>query len=1327
MVDTEYELAQETRDQFERALDNVPFETDTHVERQRGQFRFDLVIEAPGRWTLIVEFRLGELRSETVSRLADTALDTPNKSDDDTYLAVVTDEKCGLWKLGWRTEEPITYWRGRRDEKTARRLVRTIRLGEEPHRAAARDCLDVIVPVLRDVVRNDRPARDVEIPERLVGAVQERRRDRGLHSGGVHPEIVEAAVTFLLRVATFEVLAPLRVYRDVIPEITPEDPLSVPFDWTELDGVPNPPDDRDPAFVADVLRESEEGESAVGDFVEDLREDPLVGRGVEETVELYLDVAPGGQEKSLSVLHTPDELAELLARLSVDREDATVLDPACGTGAILDAAYDRKHELADRAVSHRRLVGELYGVDVSPLGHQIGYTRLLLKDRRRRTESVNLTRADFFDLHPSEGPDSSTYTDDNSDRNSAGGEEGGPFGGESFDVVLTHPPSLTPASVDSREAFREHLSRVGADNLPRRADLGVYFVTHAVEFLEDNGVIGCLLPEAIGTTEWGREFCGYLVDEFQIETVVRLGADSRLSPSDFGSYVFVLRHGTETTDPVTLLSLDTADTSGVLIDNLVDAADAPQSDTEGSIQSATVSREQFVDASTLLSLFERETATDVLERRVRDTGLRDTDVDPAAVAALVGDVVQETTPRETGEWVGQYVYDKAGESDEPGTFLVDTYGEIVVELASKPTSDLMMEWSDWLADQLETSAEHDLHDTAPSEFLSNVCGRTIEALAEEGSPDSVERWVSWLTTWADDVAVGSFHSDSPEMFLENVYSVAISRLVNSFHPAEVPEWADWLTDRIDTTAVHGNHDAEPAQFLENVYSMAISRLVDSFHPAEVSEWTDWLVGRINTAATHGTHEYDPSHFLPNVYSMAISNIADSFHPAEVSEWTDRLTYQVETTAVHGTHSTSPSVFLANVYSMTISNLTDSYDPAEVTEWTDWVYKEIQRHRSSDTHDLADDEFVADCCAMALAQVTPELPAVESAWHEEVLARSLDATPTTALARFYARYANAVTQVDVGLIWQSWIVRDCLDRTINAEQPVTDEPAELAASVVADTLFSPAANADSGLRAVPTLLDTVAAMATDDPEAFETLLNGVETRYANGNVSEWVLNDPESTDIQAVGRRVLAWVRGRAFVHALTDSDTDTLADDIHEAAVESAHEASEPDVPLARFYLVALVGLAAETDPEDAAAHDDLLGDALQHEVIDSLELCTAYFTELPNFDSYLPSHASEPDTFDWHCHLVDDLLTRAEIGASGLPDNHEETGEEIARMLAAMADGTYPASGPTDAFHTLLDTVADHDTDAPVTAHAVERVPELLDEEYTNMLAQFDWKERFE
>jgi hypothetical protein len=462
--------------------------------------------------------------------------------------------------------------------------------------------------------------------------------------------------------------------------------------------------------------------------------------------------------------------------------------------------------------------------------------------------------------------------------------------------------------------------------------------------------------------------------------------------------------------------------------------------------------------------------------------------------------------------------------------------------------------------------------------------------------------------------------------------------------------------------------------------------------------------------------------------MAIRMLAESMSVEEGREWVKWVSERADTAAVDGSHEDDPRQFLSNVYSMAISSVAESMSVEDAREWIDTIYEEVERSASSDTHDVASETFVADCCGRSLARVTPDTPAVDSEWHRAVLAHSLQTTPQSALDRFYARYHVAVTRVDVSLGWLSWIVSDCFERTISATSPVTDDPHELAAQVTADTLFGPAANSDDRLATVPDLPDTVAQLVTDDPTAFATLLDRVAAIYAERDVSEFVVTDPDATDFAAVRQDVLAWVRGRALVDALTDPATpEHVVADIREAAVETAREFDEPDRPLARYYLVALVGLAAKEDPAEATRHDELLDEALRRESVDSLGFCLVYFNALPDADDYLPVAAVNPDSIAWRRHLVDHLLSRAESDFDGLPDDPDATGDAIAGMTAAVADDLYPADGPRREFHTLLDTVAAHDTDAAVTQRVIQRVPELLGEEYANLLAQWDWEDRFE
>jgi len=56
-----------------------------------------------------------------------------------------------------------------------------------------------------------------------------------------------------------------------------------------------------------------------------------------------------------------------LALLAIDRWDAKVLDPACGSGTLLVEAYQRKVALAppmSKEELHKRLIDDIWGIDV---------------------------------------------------------------------------------------------------------------------------------------------------------------------------------------------------------------------------------------------------------------------------------------------------------------------------------------------------------------------------------------------------------------------------------------------------------------------------------------------------------------------------------------------------------------------------------------------------------------------------------------------------------------------------------------------------------------------------------------------------------------------------------------------------------------------------------------------------------------------------------------------------------------------------------------------------------------------------------------------------
>jgi len=89
-----------------------------------------------------------------------------------------------------------------------------------------------------------------------------------------------------------------------------------------------------------------------------IRED-LFGR-------LYHETIPPETRKNLGAFYTKPEAAKVLATLAVDKWDAKVLDPACGSGTLLVESYHRKAKLAppmNKDELHKKFVTQdIFGI-----------------------------------------------------------------------------------------------------------------------------------------------------------------------------------------------------------------------------------------------------------------------------------------------------------------------------------------------------------------------------------------------------------------------------------------------------------------------------------------------------------------------------------------------------------------------------------------------------------------------------------------------------------------------------------------------------------------------------------------------------------------------------------------------------------------------------------------------------------------------------------------------------------------------------------------------------------------------------------------------------
>ncbi|WP_298745680.1 N-6 DNA methylase [uncultured Brevundimonas sp.] len=207
--------------------------------------------------------------------------------------------------------------------------------------------------------------------------------------------------------------------------------------------------------------------------------------------------------------------------------DFTIVDPACGSGAFLVAAFDemaRRYRDAVKAlealeveidfdVFDEIVTKNLYGVDLNPESVEITRLSLWLKTARRdhRLQNLEATIRDGNSLIAD-----AAFSDNPFDWTTAFPEVRARGG---FDVVIGNPPYVR---MEHLKPIKPYLSEhyVVADD---RTDLYAYFFEKGVAILKTGGRLGYISSSTFFKTGSGEKLRSFLGDGVGIEDVVDFG------------------------------------------------------------------------------------------------------------------------------------------------------------------------------------------------------------------------------------------------------------------------------------------------------------------------------------------------------------------------------------------------------------------------------------------------------------------------------------------------------------------------------------------------------------------------------------------------------------------------------------------------------------------------------------------------------------------------------------------------------------------------------------------------------------------------------------
>lgn len=242
------------------------------------------------------------------------------------------------------------------------------------------------------------------------------------------------------------------------------------------------------------------------------------------------DIRKASQRKLAGQFCTPQPLADLLVKLTINNYKDPVLDPCCGTGTIARAAFLQKlaHGITPVDAVKTTWASDRYETPLQ-------FATLSLACGDAPFETLKVFKHDILTLEPKE---TLSFVD---------AKTGVPFLEKTplFPSIVLNPPFIRFEDWgDDLPEFLKIRSDVAAktsEDIPGKVDYFVPIILHLWKVVAPQGRIGAIFPNAWLGADWGQTFHRILQRFFVVKAVITSGKGRWFKNADIVANVVVLQ------------------------------------------------------------------------------------------------------------------------------------------------------------------------------------------------------------------------------------------------------------------------------------------------------------------------------------------------------------------------------------------------------------------------------------------------------------------------------------------------------------------------------------------------------------------------------------------------------------------------------------------------------------------------------------------------------------------------------------------------------------------------------------------------------------------